>query len=160
MGSRLPSTTWARTLTGLVAAARVAYPPAFGPSRAATGGVGNLAGEWRMTSFEVGREGDRQIVPYSGRVILSPSGTISVQAMNPDTEAPDTRYTVNGYEAYYGTVEVDLSAGQFAATISSAAARGLIGQTLTRAFDVSDSTLVVTPTDPSEVWRVTYERVR
>ncbi|WP_333742385.1 hypothetical protein [Pedococcus sp. 5OH_020] len=80
--------------------------------------------------------------------------------MNPDTEAPDARYTVAGYEAYYGTVEVDRNAGTFAVTISSAAVRGLIGHTLTRAYDVSESTLVLTPTDPSEASRVTYKRVR
>ena len=84
---------------------------------------------------------------------------MAVQAMNPDASAPDTPYTVNGYEAFYGDVAVDRRAGTFIVTVESAAARALIGQQLTRVFDVSGRTLVLTPADPSEGWRVTYERV-
>ena len=39
-----------------------------------------------------------------------------------------------------------------------AAARDLVGQELSRAYEVTDDTLVLTPTDPAETWRVTYER--
>ena len=131
----------------------------FAQPSAAQGGVGNLAGEWRMTSLEVGSEGDRQSVPYSGQIIFTESGTMSVQAMNPDRSAPDTAYTVNGYEAFYGTVDVDRRAGTFTVTVQSSLARDLIGQELTRVFDVSARTLVLTPADPAEGWRVTYERV-
>jgi hypothetical protein len=41
------------------------------------------------------------------QVIFSQGGTLSVQAMNPDAAAEPTPYTANGYEAYYGPVEVD-----------------------------------------------------
>jgi hypothetical protein len=34
--------------------------------------------------------------------------------------------------------------------------RDFIGQQLTRVFDVSAKTLVLTPADPAEGWRVTY----
>ena len=122
-------------------------------------GLNSLVGEWRMTSLEVGSEGDRQSVPYSGQIIFTESGTMSVQAMNPDRSAPDTAYTVNGYEAFYGTVDVDRRAGTFTVTVQSSLARDLIGQELTRVFDVSARTLVLTPADPAEGWRVTYERV-
>lgn len=49
------------------------------------------------------------------------SGTISVQAMNPDVDAPDTPYPMNGYEAFYGTVSVDQPAGEFVVTVESGA---------------------------------------
>lgn len=54
---------------------------------------------------------------------MCPDGDSSLRPVGPgdepDTEAPDSPYTVNRYEAFYGT-------------------------------------LVLTPTDPSEGWRVTY----
>jgi hypothetical protein len=74
----------------------------------------------------------------------------------------DTRGSrpVNGYEAYYGDVAIDAADGTFEVTIESAAVRDLIGQTMTRNFEVSGDTLVLTPADPAEGWRVTYERAR
>lgn len=111
-----------------------------------------------MTSLEVGTEGNLRPVPYSGQIIFTKSGTMSVQAMNPDTNAPDTPYTLNGYEAFYGQVTVNSAARTFVVTVESSAVRNLIGQRLTRVFKVSGHTLVLTPTNPAEGWRVTYER--
>lgn len=112
-----------------------------------------LTGVWQMTSLETAG----QEVPYSGQVAFT-TESMSVQASNPDTAAPDTAYTVQGYEAYYGALTVDDEAGTFSLEVESALARDLVGQTLTRNFEVTDDTLVLTPTDPSEGWRVTYER--
>jgi hypothetical protein len=36
----------------------------------------------------------------------------------------------------------------------------MIGQHLTRVFEVSKDRLVLTPPDPVERWRVTYKRVK
>jgi lipocalin-like protein len=143
----------------LVLALLVSAPSIAQPS---TGdrGMGRLVGEWRMTSLEVGSEGNLERVPYSGQIIFTRSGTMSVQAMNPDPNAPDTPYTRTGYEAYYGTVAVDRAAGTFELTVRSSLVRDLIGQRLTRNFDVSGDRLVLTPTDPAEGWRVTYKRVK
>ena len=124
----------------------------------AQGCTSPLVGAWRMTSLEVGTEGHLQPVPYSGQVIFTESCTLSVQAMNPDANAPATPYTANGYEAYYGPVTIDEAAKTFVITVESSLVRNLIGQSLTRVFDVSGDTLVLTPSDPSEGWRVTYER--
>lgn len=118
-----------------------------------------LVGTWRMTKLELGTPGNLQPVPYSGEIIFTKAGTVSVQAMNPDAEAPDTPYTVNGYEAYFGTVAVDRRAGTFVMTVESAAVRDLIGQQLPRAYRVSRNTLVLTPTDPAGGFRATYERI-
>ncbi|MEU4779969.1 lipocalin-like domain-containing protein [Micromonospora sp. NPDC023633] len=117
-----------------------------------------LVGGWLMTSLEVGTPGNLRPVPYSGQIIFTRSGTMSVQAMNPDASAPDTPYTINGYEAFYGTVAVNKAAGTFVVTVESSAVRNLIGQRLTRVFKVSGDRLVLTPTDPAEGWRVTYRR--
>jgi hypothetical protein len=117
-----------------------------------------IIGEWTMTTLEFGTGGEMQEVPFSGQIIFTDAGTVSGQAMNPDTAAADTPYPVQGYEAFYGDASVDADAGTFSVVVESAAARALIGQTLSRNFEVTDDTLVLTPVDPSEGWRVTYER--
>jgi hypothetical protein len=155
------TTKFTRATLALVLATAIALlvaAPSSAHSQTAYRGPSPLVGAWRMTSLEVGTEGNLQPVPYSGQVILTKSGTMSVQAMNPDASAPDTAYTLNGYEAYYGTVTVDRAARTFTVTVTSSVVRDLIGQRLTRVFRVSGNTLVLTPANPVEGWRVTYQR--
>lgn len=142
-----------------LALALLASAPVFARASATDRGTGSIVGVWRMTSLEVGTAGNLQPVPYSGQIVFTKSGTMSVQAMNPDANAADTPYTRNGYEAFYGTFTVNKAARKFVVTVESALARDLIGQSLTRVFRVSGDTLVLTPPDPAEGWRATYQRV-
>lgn len=138
----------------MMAAAVVAATPVM-----AQGDVSPLTGAWRMTTLEVpNASGQLATMPYSGQVIFTEGGTMAVQAMNPDAAAPDSPYTLNGYEAFYGPVTVNEADGTFTVTIESAAVRAMIGQSFERAFEVSGDQLVLTPTNPEESWRVTYER--
>jgi hypothetical protein len=50
-------------------------------------------------------------------------------------------------------------AGAWRMTVDSSLVRDLVGQRLTRVFDVSGDTLVLTPPDLAEGWRATYERM-
>lgn len=119
----------------------------------------SIVGAWRMTSLQfTNSEGSLAEVPYSGQVIFSQSGSHSVQAMDPDPAAKPTTYTANGYEAYYGPVEIDEAKNTFTITVESSLVRDLIGQKLVRKFQVTEDQLVILPADPSEGWRVTYER--
>jgi hypothetical protein len=112
-----------------------------------------------MTALQVtDTAGSRTVIPYSGQVIFSQGGTLSVQAMNPDAAAQPTPYTANGYEAYYGPVEIDEARKTFSITVQSSLVRNLIGQKMERKFKVSADQLVITPADQKEGWRVTYER--
>lgn len=121
---------------------------------------GSIVGAWNMTSLQfTDASGTQNTIPYSGQVIFSTGGTLSVQAMNPDAAAEPTPYTANGYEAYYGPVEIDTAKKTFAITVSSSLVRDLIGQRLERNFEVTEDQLVITPTNASEGWRVTYERL-
>lgn len=120
--------------------------------------VDPIIGEWTMSTLEFETDGEFAVVPFAGQIIFTDAGTVAVQAQNPDTTAPDTAYTVQGYEAFYGDATIDQDAGTFSVDVVSAAARDLIGQTLVRNFEVTDDTLVLTPVDASEGWRVTYER--
>ena len=118
-----------------------------------------IVGAWQMTSLEsAAADGTYSTVPYSGQVIFTEGGTLSVQAKNANPDAEDTTYTMNGYEAYYGPVVVDDEAGTFTITVASSLVRALEGQSLVRNFDVTDDQLVITPVDASEGWRVTYDR--
>jgi hypothetical protein len=117
-----------------------------------------IIGAWRMMSLEAGAEGNLKPVPYSGQVIFTEAGTLSVQAQNPDAKAPDTPYTANGYEAYYGPVVINDQDRTFVITIESSLVRDLVGKSMKRKFEVLDNKLVLTPDNPAEGWRVTYER--
>ncbi|RWQ19998.1 lipocalin-like domain-containing protein [Mesorhizobium sp.] len=121
---------------------------------------GPIIGAWRMTSLQItDSHGKKTDVPYSGQVVFSQSGTLSVQAMDQDPAAKPTTYTANGYEAYYGPVAVDEEKSTFTITVESSLVRNLIGQELVRVFEVAGDHLVITPVDPEEGWRVTYERL-
>ena len=139
-------------MTGVAAVGLLVAPTACSPASDDAGRHG-LTGEWRMTSLEVGTQGNLAPVQYSGQVIFT-DDTMSVQAMNPDTTAADTPLTVRGYEAYYGALDTDTEAtaeaGSFTVTVESAVARDLIGQTFNRNYEVDGDTLVLTPSDPAE----------
>ncbi|NTF66237.1 lipocalin-like domain-containing protein [Rhizobium rhizogenes] len=117
-----------------------------------------IIGAWRMTALEVGAAGNLQAIPYSGQLVFTQGGTLSVQAMNPDANAADTPYTTKAYEAYYGPVEIDDARNIFAITVESSLVRNLIGQRLERKFEVTDDKLVISPVDAAEGWRVSYDR--
>ncbi|KAA3499202.1 lipocalin-like domain-containing protein [Agrobacterium tumefaciens] len=117
-----------------------------------------IIGAWRMTALEVGAAGNLQAIPYSGQLVFTQGGTLSVQAMNPDANAADTPYTTKAYEAYYGPVEIDDAKNIFAITVESSLVRNLIGQKLERKFEVKGDKLVISPVDAAEGWRVSYDR--
>jgi hypothetical protein len=139
----------------LMALALTASSPAF-----ADDSTSAITGTWRMTSLRVTDASGKQTdFPYSGQVIFSQGGTLSVQAMNSDPAAKPTPYTANGYEAYYGPVEVDETKRTFAITVESSLVRTLIGQRMERKFEVDADQLTIMPADLKEGWRVTYERL-
>lgn len=117
-----------------------------------------IIGAWHMTALEVGAAGNLQTIPYSGQLVFTQGGTLSVQAMNPDANAADTPYTTKAYEAYYGPVEIDDDKNIFAITVESSLVRNLIGQRLERKFEVTGDKLVISPVDAAEGWRVSYDR--
>lgn len=117
-----------------------------------------LVGAWKMVKFETGSINQMKPVPYSGQLIITSAGTLSAQAMNPEGNAPDTEYTKDGYEALYGRININDLARVFTITVDSSLTRNLIGKKMERAFTVTGNTLVLSPIDKSEGWRVTYQR--
>lgn len=119
-----------------------------------------LVGGWRMTSLQVANaDGTTTTIPYTGQLLFTEAGTLSVQAMDADPKAAPTPYTLNAYEAYYGPVAIDSQLGTFTITVESSLVRDLIGQKLTRVWKVTDDKLVIGPANSTETWRVTYDRM-
>ena len=141
----------------ILSSAALAAIPAWAES---TGGAKDLfSGAWHMVSLEAGEVGGSlQSVEYSGQIVFTDAGTMSVQAMNPDPNAPATPYTINGYEATYGRFVIDEDESTFVFTVESSLVRDLVGEDLKRVFEISQDRLVLTPTNPQENWRVVYER--
>ncbi len=140
---------------------------ASGSASAASGSSGSssaaaqdsLYGAWTMTSLEAATNGTFAKVPYSGQIIFTPSGRMSTQAKNLVPNAPDTDYTVGGYESYYGALSVDEASHTFTVKIESSSSNVLVGRQAVRRYTITDNKLVITPQDASEGWRVTYQRV-
>jgi hypothetical protein len=86
---------------------------------------------------------------------------MSVQVMerNPQTQslAGPGQYSQGGYQASFGTYEIDGSAHTFTFHIEGALVRSLIGKDLPRAFEFSGKQLIVKSTRPDEHWRVAWE---
>ncbi|NNG19870.1 hypothetical protein HJ590_09830 [Naumannella sp. ID2617S] len=119
----------------------------------------SLFGAWTMTSLEASTNGQFQQVPYSGQIIFTEPGRMSTRAKNLVPNAPDTDYTVGGYESYYGAVSVDEAANSFTVRSESSSSNVLVGREAVRNYRITDDVLVITPKDESEGWRVTHRRV-
>jgi Lipocalin-like domain len=132
------------------------------------GQVGNdstrdrFVGAWSLASLE--QEGaDRTIhkADSTGLLVFTRDGHISVQVMdrNPQSQtgAGPEQYSQGGYEASFGTYEIDEPAHTFTFHVEGALVRTLIGKDLPRAFEFSGKQLIVKSTRPDEHWRVVWE---
>lgn len=119
-----------------------------------------LIGAWRLAALEE-READGAIrrADCTGLLIFTSDGKVSVQVMYRDAAAHGgSAYAQGGYEASFGTYEVDDAGKVFTIHVEGALVRTLIAQALPRAFEVSDGRLLVTSSNPDERWRVVWER--
>ena len=86
---------------------------------------------------------------------------MSVQVMyrNPQAgpNAAPLQYAQGGYEASFGTYELDERAHDFTYHVEGALVRTLIGKDLTRVYDFSGKQLIVKSSSPDEHWRVAWE---
>jgi hypothetical protein len=86
---------------------------------------------------------------------------MSVQVMSRNapagTSAAPVQYVQGGYEASFGTDEIDERAHTFTFHVEGALVRTLIGKDLPRAFEFSGKQLIVKAIRPEEHWRVAWE---
>lgn len=126
-------------------------------------GVGQFVGAWRLAWLEQpGTDGKLHRIECCGMLIYTRDGHMSVQVMERDTQpqaaAGPEQYSHGGYEASYGTYDVNERAHTFTFHVEGALVRSLIGKDLLRAYEFSDAQLIVRSTRPDEHWRVAWER--
>ena len=119
-------------------------------------------GAWRLASLEAqGPDGNVHRSDSTGLLVFTRDGHMSVQVMErnpqPQTPAGSEQYSRGGYEASFGTYEVDENAHTFTFHVEGALVRTLIGKDLPRSFAFSGKQLIVKSTRPEERWKVTWE---
>jgi len=121
-----------------------------------------FVGAWRLAWLEEqGADGKFHRADCAGLLVYTRDGHMSVQVMyrNPPggTNAAPLQYAQGGYEASFGTYEIDERAHSFTYHVEGALVRTLIGKDLARVFDFSGKQLIVKSTRPDEHWRVAWE---
>src|SRR5256885_9370429 len=112
-----------------------------------------FVGAWRLVSLEAPNpDGTIHIADSTGMFVFTRDGHASVQVMErnppPQAAAGPEQYSHGGYEATFGTYEVDETARTFTFHVESALVRSLIRQELPRSLEVSGDQLNVETTRP------------
>ncbi len=130
-----------------------------------TGNQDRFVGAWRLVWLEEeGADGKVHRADCTGMLVFTRDGHMSVQVMyrnpQPGPRAGPVQYAQGGYEASFGRYEVDERAHTFTFHVEGALVRSLIGQDLTRVYELSGNQLIVKSSNPDEHWRVAWEHYR
>lgn len=122
-----------------------------------------FAGAWRLARLErPGADGKLHELDCTGTFVFTPDGHAAVQVMerNPRASAPagPEQYSQGGYEASWGTYQVDEGTHTFTFHIDGALVRALVGKDLPRSYEFSRNRLIIGSAQAHERWRVTWER--
>ena len=120
-----------------------------------------LIGAWHLVSIRES-DADRQSNPAAeikGTLIYTSDGHMSVQLMYPpSSSALSNDYVLNGYEASFGSYDIDEAAHTVTHHVQGSITRGLVGKDLTRLYQFTDNgRLIIRSTRPDEHWSVTWE---
>jgi lipocalin-like protein len=121
-----------------------------------------FVGAWRLAWLEEeGANGKIQRADCTGLLVYTRDGHMSVQVMyrNPQagTNTAPVQYAQGGYEASFGTYEIDERAHNFTYHVEGALVQTLIGKDLTRVYEFSGKQLIVKSSSSDEHWRVAWE---
>jgi hypothetical protein len=119
-----------------------------------------LIGAWRLVSMEEpGADGKlTRITHRKGTLIYTRDGHMSVQIMFSQSEsALSNDYVRNGYEASFGSYEVNEQTQTVTHHVEGSITGGLVGRDLPRAYRLSGGRLIIRSTRPDEHWSVTWE---
>jgi hypothetical protein len=131
--------------------------------RAGEEGIRNrFVGAWRLAWLEeAGADGKVHRADCTGLLVYTRDGHMSVQVMyrnpQPGTQAGPVQYAQGGYEASFGTYEIDERAHTFTYHVEGALVQTLIGKDLTRVYEFSGKQLIVKSSSPNEHWRVAWK---
>jgi hypothetical protein len=119
-----------------------------------------LIGAWRLAWMEEpGANGKlRHITDRKGMLIYTRDGHMSVQVMYPKSEtAQSNDYVQGGYEASFGSYDVNEQAHTVTHHVEGSLTRQLVGKDLPRVYRFSDGRLTLRSARPDEHWSVTWE---
>jgi Lipocalin-like domain len=134
-----------------------------GQDRSANEGIrGHFVGAWRLVRLEhPDADGKIHNADSTGLLVFTRDGHMSVQVMERNPQAQTTagpeQYSQGGYEASFGTYQIDRTNHTFTFHVDGALVRSLVGKDLPRSFEISGKQLIVKPTRPDEHWRVVWE---
>lgn len=120
-------------------------------------------GTWRLAWLEEpDADGKVHRADCTGLLVYTADGHMSVQVMYRNADGGGqggaVQYAQGGYEASFGTYQVDEKARTFLFHVEGAMVRSLVGKDLPRAFELVGNQLIVRSTDPKEHWKVAWER--
>ena len=94
-----------------------------------------------------------------GMLIYTRDGHMSVQLMYPkSTSAPSNEHVQNGYEASFGTYDINVASHTLIHHVrGSVTGELLVGKDLPRKYRFSNDGRLITSANPAEHWSVTWE---
>ena len=121
-----------------------------------------FVGAWRLVWLEEpDANGTVHKADCTGLLVFTLEGHMSVQVMYRNLQGGGqggpVQYAQGGYEASFGTYQIDESAHTFAFHVEGAMVRSLLGKDLPRTYELSGNQLIVKSTNPNEHWRVAWE---
>lgn len=126
------------------------------------GSQDRFVGAWRLVSLEEPHaSGKVSRADCTGLLVYTRDRHMSVQVMHshPQTggQAGPVQYAQGGYEASFGSYQIDEASHTFTFHVEGAMVRSLIGKDLSRRFEFAGKQLIVKPTNANEHWRATWE---
>ncbi|HET9087112.1 MAG TPA: lipocalin-like domain-containing protein [Acidobacteriaceae bacterium] len=120
-----------------------------------------LIGAWRLVRIDSpGSDGHSIAAQPKGMLIYSQDGHVSVQLMYPKgANVPSNEYVHDGYEASFGSYDVDEATHTVTHHVQGSITRDLlVGKDLPRAYRFTrDGHLIIRSLRPDEHWSVTWE---
>jgi hypothetical protein len=119
-----------------------------------------LVGAWHLVWMEEpGPDGKLiRITERKGMLLYTRDGHMSVQIMFSKPEsALSNDYVKEGYEASFGSFEVNEQAHTVTHHVLGSITPGLVGKDLMRVYRLSDGQLIIQSSHPDEHWLVAWE---
>lgn len=151
-----------KTFLWIVMATVAAATAAHGQPHPGASGNSALIGAWHLVRIDVqGPDGKIVAAPQpNGMLIYTSDGHMSVQLMYPENSgAADNEYVLGGYEASFGSYDVDEAKHLVTHHVQGSITRHLlVGKDLPRIYQLTaDGHLIIRSANPREHWSVTWE---
>jgi len=119
-----------------------------------------FVGTWHLAWMEdQGADGKlTRVTNVKGMLLYTRDGHMSVQLMFPDSQSTlSNGYVKNGYEASFGSYDVNEEAHTITHHVQGSITTGLVGKDLTRVYQFSVDHLIMKSSRPDEHWSVAWE---